>query len=111
MDSAFKSSDYVVLIAFMKICQTFREGSYTSSQQLFVVAKSYFSLVSNMTSVPISSSNTTIKCTLLLNVRLMADTKLGGAAVSTIKSYVQCASLVGQVSKVGKLHWFGTRMK
>lgn len=64
MDSAFNSSDYIVLMAFMKICQTFREGSYTSNRQLFVVAESYFSVISNMTPVPISSSNTTIKCTL-----------------------------------------------
>lgn len=53
MDSAFNSSDYIVLMAFMKICQTFREGSYTSTQQCFVVAESYFSVVSNMTPVPI----------------------------------------------------------
>lgn len=110
MDAPFYSSDYMVLTACMKLCQTFREGSYTSNQQLFVVSESYFSVVSNITPVPISSSSTTIKCILVLNARLMADTKLGDAVVSTIKCYLQCASLVGQALKVGKVHWFGTRM-
>lgn len=110
MDAPLYSSDYTVLMACMKLCQTFREGSYTSNQQLFVVAESYFSVVSNITPVPISSSYTTIKRILALNARLMADTKLGDAVVSTIKCYLQCASLVGQVSKVGKLPWFGIRM-
>lgn len=80
----------------------------TSSSLLLL--NGYFSVASNITPVPISSSSTTIKCILVLNARLMADTKLGDAVVSTIKCYLQCASLVGQVLKVGKLHWFGTRM-
>lgn len=42
MDAPFYSSDYIVLMACMKLCQTFREGSYTSNQQLFVASERLF---------------------------------------------------------------------
>lgn len=90
MDAPLYSSDYIVLTACMKLRQTFREGSYTSNQQLFVVAESYFSVVSNITPVPVSNSHTTIKRILVLNVRLMADTKLGDAGVYYKVLFTMC---------------------